>query len=198
MASFDDDAEQGSVYFRTNGQSYQKFSAGTGTAVWRRLANADDLINMHFRGELVRALTSTAAPSSGTVIDLVAVPLGGDETPFLVAADFAVDEFILFGAGGTEKLMRVSVVSGDEITVVDPDAGFNPPCIAAAPNNANSSSAMLDITPKVYPEFNTKLSKLARVPVLLVLPILIASSISVADCKSGAPGSPPNRSAIDL
>jgi len=57
---------------------------------------------------------------------------------------------------------------------------------------------MLDITPKVYPEFNTKLSKLARVPVLLVLPILIASSISVADCKSGAPGSPPNRSAIDL
>ena len=78
------------------------------------------------------------------------------------------------------------------------DTGFNPPWSAAAPANTTSSRATLAITPKVYPEFNTKLSKLARVPSLLVLPILIASSISVAEARSGAPGSPPNISAIDL
>jgi hypothetical protein len=116
------DAEIGSIYQRTDGSGllYRKTVAGAGGGNWEKVPELSDIVSVKFRPEQVVALTAQAAPSSGTVIDLVAVPLTGDEAPTLVAADFTAGvSHILFGQGGTEKLMKVSVVSGDEITVID-------------------------------------------------------------------------------
>lgn len=115
-----DDAGVGSVYKQTTGNLYLKITAGSGTDKWIRIATATDLVStVKFRGERVRAVTGQAAPTTGSVLDLTASPLSDDDTPFLSASDFAVDDHIIFAAGGTPKLMRVSVVSAPNITVVD-------------------------------------------------------------------------------
>lgn len=119
-----DNAEQGSVYHRTNGEYYQKDTAGTGADKWVRMVNQKDLNTFVWRSETVRAATGDAAPVSGSVIDLVANPFGDDDAPTLTASDFNVDEHIIFGVGGTPKLMRVSVVSAPNITVVDADTAL--------------------------------------------------------------------------
>jgi len=116
-----DGAEQGSIYCRTNGEFYQKNTSGTGTDKWVRMANLNDITALSWRPELVRAATGDVAPTTGSVINLVTNPFGDDEGTTLVAADFVVGEHILFGVGGTPKLMRVSVVSAPNITVVDAD-----------------------------------------------------------------------------
>jgi hypothetical protein len=73
-----------------------------------------------FRQERVVALTATAAPTSGNTIDLAATPLSGDEGTLLTGASFTPNvSHILFGNGGTEKIMLVTAVAGDVITVVD-------------------------------------------------------------------------------
>ena len=64
-----------------------------------------------------------------------------------------------------------------------------PPLKAVAPANITSSSAILPIIPKVYPEFNNKLFVQANPPLLVELPIAIASSNSAADLRSGPKGS---------
>jgi hypothetical protein len=84
------------------------------------MANLDDITYLRWRKEEVIALTAQAAPISGGTIDLVAAPLSDDDAPTLVAADFTAGvSHILFGKGGTPKLMLVSVVAGDVITVID-------------------------------------------------------------------------------
>jgi hypothetical protein len=118
----ENNAEVGSIYSDstggTAGNLYVKKSAGSGTDKWERIARYDDITALKWRSEKVIAITTQAAPTEGAVIDLVATPLTGDDTPFLVAANFiAGSTYILFGHGGTEVLGKVSAVSGDEITV---------------------------------------------------------------------------------
>lgn len=115
------DAEVGSIYARTDdGTLWRKIAAGVGSGNWEKVPVAADITTIKFRGESVVALTSTIAPVSGGTIDLVATPLAGDEGSLLVGADFIANvSHILFGFGGTEKLMKVSVVVGDVITLVD-------------------------------------------------------------------------------
>lgn len=115
-----DQAEQGSVYHRTNGELYLKTLTGTGEDKWIRTATLNDVTNIRWRDEKVVALTQQAAPISGATIDLAATPLSDDEAPFLTGADFTAGvSHILFGKGGTPKIMLVSVVAGDVITLVD-------------------------------------------------------------------------------
>jgi hypothetical protein len=133
---FDDTAEVGSIYLRTNGTIYQKITSGTGSDKWIRLANANDLLNLHWRGDKVTALTSTAAPAEDGTIDLSSVHLGGDETPFLGASDFAVGDCILFGYGGTEKIARITDITGDVLTFTLDPLDANYPVAALATNDA--------------------------------------------------------------
>lgn len=115
-----DAAEIGSLYQETTtGALYQKRTAGSGTDKWERIARLSDVTAISFRSEKVIAATVQAAPVTGSVLNLTTTPLTGDDTPFLSSADFAVDDYILFGIGGTPKLMRVSVVAAPNITVVD-------------------------------------------------------------------------------
>jgi hypothetical protein len=115
------DAEMSSMYHRTDdGTLWRKMAAGAGAGNWEKVPVAADITTIKFRGESVVAITATAAPSSGSTIDLVATPLAGDEAPLLAGTDFVAGvSHILFGYGATGKLMKVSVVSGDVITVVD-------------------------------------------------------------------------------
>lgn len=114
-----DNAGVGSLYLQDNGQLWQKDTAGAGVDKWQRKATLDDLTSLKFRSEKVVAATTQVAPSSGSNINLATTPLTGDEAPTLLGADFAVDTHIIFGVGGTPKIMRVSNVAGDVITVVD-------------------------------------------------------------------------------
>ena len=115
------DAEVGSLYLRTDDATmWRKITAGTGADKWERCPVLADIAAITFRSEKVVALTATAAPVSGGTIDLGATPLSGDETPLLTGANFTPNvSHILFGYGGTEKLMKVSAVLGDVITLVD-------------------------------------------------------------------------------
>lgn len=120
-----DNAGVGSLYLQDNGQLFQKKTAGAGVDKWARKATVDDLTQIKFRSEKVIAATSQVAPASGATIDLSIAPLAGDDAPTLLGAAFAVDTYIIFGVGGTPKLMRVSVVAGNVLTVVDPNDVIN-------------------------------------------------------------------------
>lgn len=115
------DAEVGSIYMRTDdGTLWRKIAAGAGALNWEKIPVLADITTIKFRGEKVVALTATAAPVSGGTIDLAASPLAGDEGTLLNGASFTPNvSHILFGFGGTEKLMKVSAVTGDVITLVD-------------------------------------------------------------------------------
>lgn len=115
------DADVGSLYMRTDvAQIWRKIAAGAGSGNWERQAELADIGTFGFRSERVVAVTSQAAPANNTVIDLAATPLTGDEGTTLSGANFTANvSHIIFGYGGTEKLMKVSVVSGDNITVTD-------------------------------------------------------------------------------
>lgn len=115
------DAEVGSVYNRTNGEQYIKIAAGTGTDKWRKKLTTDDLLQISPRSEKVIVATGDVAPVSGNTIDLVAAPFSDDEGTLMTGASFAVGNHVLFGVGGVPKLMKVSVVAGDVITLVDAD-----------------------------------------------------------------------------
>lgn len=114
-----DTAEIGSLYLQDNGQLYQKVTAGSGSDKWKRKATVDDISSIRFRSEKVVAVTSTTAPTSGDSIDLSINPLGLDETPFLDGSDFDTESYIVFGFGATLKMMHVTNVTGDVITVED-------------------------------------------------------------------------------
>ena len=111
-----DSAEIGSAYLRSNGTFYIKKFSTNAAADW--LAVTDSSL-LKLRNNSVRAATGDSAPTTGSVIDLTSSPFGDDAAPKLTAADFSVDDEILFGVGGSPKLMRVSVVSSPNITVVD-------------------------------------------------------------------------------
>jgi len=113
-----DAAPVGSVYMRTTGELYQKKASANATTDWIRLATLDDVYGLAWRSERVIAATGDVAPSTGAVIDLAATPFGDDQAPLLTAASFAVNDRIIFGVGGTPVIMRVSVVSSPNITVV--------------------------------------------------------------------------------
>ena len=115
------DAEVASLYLRTDdGTQWRKIASGAGAGNWEKVPVLADITQIKFRKEAVVALTATAAPVSGGTIDLAATPLAGDEGTTLAGADFTPNvSHILFGHGGTEKLMKVSAVAGDVITVVD-------------------------------------------------------------------------------
>jgi hypothetical protein len=117
-AGVQDDASIGSWYYRTDGTSYQKTADTNATSDWTLNGAGNAQIGV-FRPEKVIAATTDAAPSSGASIDLVENPFGDDASPTLVAADFAVNDYIIFDADGTPKLMRVSAISAPSITVVD-------------------------------------------------------------------------------
>ena len=83
--------------------------------------------------------------------------------------------------------------------VLPATSGVAPPNVATSKTaKATSSTAILPIIPNVYAEFNNKLLVQAMPPSLLELPILIASSNSLADFKSVTIDSPENIAPIDL
>lgn len=114
-----DAAVVGSIYHQRdgNGDFYKKKTAGSGTDKWIRVATLDDLLDLSFRDECVRAATGEALAAG--VRDLTATPLTDDDTPFLDASDFVVGDYIISGVGGTVKLFEVTVVSAPNITLVE-------------------------------------------------------------------------------
>ena len=106
----------GSMYNRTDGKMYRKTGSANSTDDWVEMVNAD-LTQLSFRSELVRAGTGEALAAG--VRDLTASPFTDDDTPFLVATDFTVGEFIISGIGGVPKLFEVTVVSSPNITLVE-------------------------------------------------------------------------------
>lgn len=115
------DAPIGSVYFRsgTNG-IYEKVLNNGNAADWELNGAAAATIGK-WREEKVVAVTNGTVALG--VRDLVASPFSDDASPTLVAADFVVGDHIISDADGTPALLRVSAVSGDEITLV---AATNP------------------------------------------------------------------------
>lgn len=112
-------AEQGSLFIRENGTMFQKKLSGSGADKFVRMANIDDITAISWRSETVRVATGDAAPSTGSAIDLTSNPFGDDNAPLLDAGDFTVGEYVLFGVGGTPKLMEVTSISAPNITVTD-------------------------------------------------------------------------------
>lgn len=107
-----------SLYFRIGtSQVYKKVAIANALSDWELLSSSNLLTG--FRGELVRAATGVVAPANGAVINLTTTPFTDDQAPLLSAADFSVNDHIIYGVGGTVKLMRVSVVASPNITVVD-------------------------------------------------------------------------------
>jgi len=112
IGTFDDDAEVGSAFFRTNGSFYIKDTAGTGTDKWVRQANADDLLNVTWRSELVRAATNEALVAGSTD------PTGwADNEQGLADTDFAIGEYVIGDVDGTPALFEVTAISSPNITL---------------------------------------------------------------------------------
>lgn len=116
IGTYDDEALVGSLYLKRDGETYQKKTSGSGADKWRRLANADDLLNVSWRSDIVKALTTHVAPAEGGTIDLGAINFSDDDTPFLDGSDFSLGDAILFGHGGTEEIHRITAIVGDVLT----------------------------------------------------------------------------------
>ena len=113
-----DAAPLSSLYFRIGTpQVYKKIATSNNASDWELLTSSNILTG--FRNELVRAVTATVAPATGSTINLTSTPFIDDNAPLLTATDFSVNDHIIYGYNGTVKLMRVSVVSAPNITVVD-------------------------------------------------------------------------------
>lgn len=112
------DAEVGSLYIRDNGNHYVKKLAGSGEDKWVREVNQDDLNGISPRSEKIVVGSADAAPTSGASF---ALPFSDDDAPVLTYADFSVGDHVLYGIGGTPKLMKVSAVDSvnDELTMID-------------------------------------------------------------------------------
>jgi len=113
-----DAAPLGSLYWKIGtAMIFRKIFTFNTTDDWELLSSSNLLSG--FRNELVRAATATVAPSSGSVINLTSTPFTDDDAPLLTAANFTVGDRIIYGVGGTPKLMKVTVVSSPNITVID-------------------------------------------------------------------------------
>ena len=112
-----DAASIGSVYLRDNGSFYQKIAATNSTSDWQLNGpGTTSVIPVFNRSIIVRAAT-TEALSAGAR-NLTTTPFTDDDAPLMTAADFAVDEYVIGGIGGTPVLYRVSAVSSPSITLV--------------------------------------------------------------------------------
>jgi len=116
-AAEQDAAEQGSVYCRTNGEFFQKVTAGTGTDKWERMAKLSDVTSVTFRGEKVQVATGDAAPVFPAVINFDTNPFGDDDAPDLGNSDLAIGDFVLFGVGGTPVLAEVTASGASDRTL---------------------------------------------------------------------------------
>jgi len=110
--SFQDNANPGSFYHNSAGEVYVKKSAGAGTDKWSKLSDADDLLNLSWRGEVVRALTDDTV-AAGSVDP---TSWSDNETP-VAAGDFTVGEFVIGDADGTPALFEVTAISAPNITL---------------------------------------------------------------------------------
>jgi len=131
-----DAAAIGSIYLRANGVSstiYQKIANGGSTADWQENGASSASIGV-FRGEKVRAVTNDTV-TAGVARDLVANPFADDEGTKLVAADFALGEFIIADADGTPVLLEVTAISAPSVTFSTP---------ASAPVLAESDSFIVN------------------------------------------------------
>lgn len=112
-----DAAEVGSLYQRTDTPSmYIKIASANATSDWLRIATLSDIYALSWRSEKVIAVTADAAPSEGGTIDLSLNPFSDDNAPTLAGADFVVGNYVIFGYGGTVKLMKVTNIAGDVLT----------------------------------------------------------------------------------
>ena len=117
-ASFQDDADDSSSYHQIGGGAlWVKVASGSGADKWRRVATTDDVNAQGFRA-LVNTTTSESGPTDGTVRDLNASPWSDDDGTTLAGADYALNDYILF-CGATKKLMQVTNIAGDSITLSD-------------------------------------------------------------------------------
>lgn len=116
-----DAAPIGSFYLRQNGASsgmYQKKANAGATGDWE-LNGASAATIGTFRGEKVRAVTNDTV-TAGVARDLVASPFADDEGTTLVAADFAIGEFIIADSDGTPVLLEVTAISAPSVTFSTP------------------------------------------------------------------------------
>jgi hypothetical protein len=110
------DAGIGALYSdRTNGRLYQKRTSTNSAGDWLEIANTTSLIDPSWRNEKVIVATGEAL-SVGTR-NLTTTPFTDDDTPFLVAGDFTVGQYVIGGVGGTPVLYEVTTVSSPNITL---------------------------------------------------------------------------------
>lgn len=123
--SYQDNAAMGSVYSdKTSGHVYHKKTAGSGADKWERLATIQDVFDIAWRKERVIAVTADALAAG--VLDFDTDPFSDDAAPALDATDFAVNDYILSGYGGTEKLFYVSAKDEVENTITLVEETLNP------------------------------------------------------------------------
>lgn len=108
----------GSKYFDiTNGVDYIKKTAGAGADKWEKVPELSDLNAIAWRSKL-KVVTADVIANGGT-IDFASASFSDDDGPTLTEAAFVVGDLIISGNGGTEKLMRVSDITGQVVTFVD-------------------------------------------------------------------------------
>lgn len=112
--AYTDDAEVGSVFFSYGGTMWQKKTSGSGFDKWKRMANSDDLLDISWRSDKVKVLTSLAAPIEGGIVDATTFP---DAESTITGATFALGDMILFGYGGTPVAGRVTSIAGNNLTI---------------------------------------------------------------------------------
>lgn len=111
-ASFQDAALPGSMFQNTGGEIYVKKTAGTGADKWKKLSDADDLLNLSWRSEKVRFATDDVL-AAGT-IDITTIT----DNESMVIGDIVVGEYLLSDLGGTPLLFEITAKpGGDDITI---------------------------------------------------------------------------------
>jgi hypothetical protein len=111
-----DAAPIGSMYLRTNGTLYQKVANAAALSDWQLNGSSNVQIGA-FRPERIVAVTTGAAPSSPSTINLTSSPFSDDDGATLAAADFAVNDHIIYDSDGVPKLFKVTAVASPNITV---------------------------------------------------------------------------------
>jgi len=120
-----DAAPIGSMFYQQNGtgsKQFQKIRNVGAASDWRDVGSTVQIGT--FRPEKVRAVTGENVGNG--VRNLTVSPFTDDETPFLVATDFAVGEFLIDNSGVTPVLREVTDVSSPNITLSTPDPNLNP------------------------------------------------------------------------
>jgi len=110
-------AEMGSIYVSDAGSIYIKKYNNGNAEDWITLSTNEDVLNLKWRSEKVTA-TTVEVLSAGT--RNLSTPLTGDQSPYLTASDFSVDDYIIGGSNtATPKLLKVTNISGTTLTLVE-------------------------------------------------------------------------------